>query len=72
MKHTENSPLLAHCSGFGQEKVHAELGRKGWNGLRPGLVPGAPRGQAWLLNLEMQRAALQQVEGPPSKHARQG
>lgn len=46
--------------------------RKGWNGLRPGLVPGAPRGQAWLLNLEMQRAALQQVEGPPSKHARQG
>lgn len=43
--------------------MHAELGRKDWNGLRPGFVPGAPRGQGWLLNLEAQRAALQQVEG---------
>lgn len=52
--------------------MYAELGRKDWNRLRPGLIPGAPRGQAWLLNLEVQRAALQQVGAPPSKYTRQG
>lgn len=41
------------------------LGEKDCNGLRPGATPGAPGGQAWLPNLEMQRAALQQVEGSP-------
>lgn len=44
---------------------------EGLNRLRPGFVPGAPRGQAWLLSLEMERAYLQQVEAPPAKHAGQ-
>lgn len=51
--------------------MHTKLGRKDWNGLRPGFVPGASRGQAWLLNLEMQRATLQQVEGSPTMYSRQ-
>lgn len=57
---------LARCSGFGQE-VRTELGRKDWNRLGPGSAPGAPRGQAWLLDLEVQAAALQQVEGSPRR-----
>lgn len=65
LKRIENSSFLAGCSGFRQEKVSTELGRKDWNRLRLGFVPGAPRGRAWLPNLETRRAALQQVEGSP-------